>query len=125
VQSWPECARNPNTFREAGTGRETQQNALSSSNAVRFQTATRMPARAFEGGTRLEIYSGDTTIVVFAGNRDQARRAAAALAAIAADSGGSVSARGLRAAARRPGDASACQHRLFPVDPSQIPQEEQ
>jgi hypothetical protein len=125
VQSWPECARNPNTFREGGTGRETQQNALNPSNAVRFQAATRIPAQAFEGGARLEIYSGDTTIVVFAGDRDQASRAAAELAAVAADRVGSASARGLRAAARQPGDASACQHRLFPVDPSQIPQEEQ
>jgi hypothetical protein len=115
VQSWPECARNPNTFLEAG-----REVALNPSDAVEFQSAPWIPARAFEEGIRLEIYSGDTTIVVFAGNRRLAHKAAMALASAAADRVPPDAAQSLQAAAREPGDASTCRNRLSHLSPQSI-----
>jgi hypothetical protein len=112
VQSWPECARDPNTYREPGPRRAKPELMLNPSEAITIQAAPWIPARAFEGGTRVEIYSGDTTIVVFASNRHLANAAGMALASAAADQAVPSSASQLRIAARQPGDGSTCQRRL-------------
>ncbi len=113
VQSWPECARNPNSYgsQEAQPGPR----IILMSDALRVPTAPWIPARTFEGGRRLEIYSGDTTIIVFSSNPRLARAAASALARKAASQAPSSSAPRLRAEARQPGDASTCHYRLRQV----------
>lgn len=112
VQSWPECARDPNSFRPSDRRAAKLEATLNPSKPIRIPTAPWMPAREFEGGRRLEIYSGETTIVVFAANTHLADAAGAALARAAADQAPSDSAARLRSAARQPGDASTCRHRL-------------
>jgi len=111
VQSWPECARDPNSYKPSGALGASEAE-LNPSEAVTIPTAPWIPARAFEGGTRLEIYSGDTTMVVFSGDRRLANEAASSLAGAIARHTGSNRAPQLRSAARQPGDGSTCQHRL-------------
>lgn len=112
VQSWPECARDPNTYREPTPRGAKLEAMLNPNEPVTIPSAPWIPARAFEGGTRLEIYSGETTIVVFARDSHLASAAGAALANAAADQATPSSALRLRSAARQPGDASTCRHRL-------------
>lgn len=111
VQSWPQCARNPNSFRERGPGGRSWEVALNPSDAVRLPGAPWVPAQAFEAGARLEIYSGETTIVVYSRDRHLALVAATALA-VAAHRAAPKSAPQLRSATHQPGDASSCTHRL-------------
>lgn len=113
VQSWPECARNPNSY---GAGEDQAGPSITlMSNALRIPTAPWIPARTFEDGRRLEIYSGDTTIVVFSANPRLAGAAASTLAKKAANQAPSSSAAKLRAEAHQPGDASTCRYRLHQV----------
>jgi hypothetical protein len=70
IQTWPACDRSfadydflPGLFPRPPIGR-----------------LRGVPSARFEGGTRLELYTGDVTVVVFADARGRAARAAAALA---------------------------------------------
>jgi hypothetical protein len=111
VQSWPECARDPKTYKPPGRlGASAAR--LNPSEAVTVSAAPWIPARSFEAGTRLELYTGETTIVVFAGESRLAAEAGAALATAAATHARPASAPRLRSAAHQPGDASTCRHRL-------------
>lgn len=112
IQSWPQCARNPRTFAEPGPGGTSRDVTLNPSTAVRLSNDPDMPVQSFEGGARLEIYSGETTIVAFASNRGLAHQAAIALAA-AAHRARPASPLELKEATRLPGDASTCTHRLI------------
>ncbi len=105
VQSWPECARNPNSYSEpaeAGAG-------LALSEAIVLAAAPQIPAASLEGGKRIEIYTGPTTVVVFASDAALAKTAANALAAAAVSA---TSGEALRAEAAQPGDASTCTNLL-------------
>lgn len=112
VQSWPECARDPNTYRPSDRRAARREATLNPNEPVRIPTAPSIPAREFGGGMRLEIYSGDTTIVVFAANTHLAGAAGAAIARTVANQAPTGSAARLRSAARQPGDASTCRDRL-------------
>lgn len=116
VQSWPECARDPNSYRPSDRRAVRLEATLNPSEPKKIPTAPWVPAREFESGMRLEIYSGDTTIVVFAADTHLADAAGAALARAAAEQAPPGSAVRLRSALRQPGDASTCRHRL-PIRP--------
>jgi hypothetical protein len=79
IQSWPECGRNGGMY-----GDSAADNALNPSDALQLASAPSIPALSFEGGTRIELYTGQTTIVVFAGDPSLALQAADALAQQAA-----------------------------------------
>lgn len=113
VQSWPECARNPNSYGSGGARPGPEITLMS--DALWVPTAPWIPALTFEDGRRLEIYSGDTTIVVFSANPRLAGAAASALAKKVANQAPSSSAANLRAEAHQPGDASTCRYRLHQV----------
>jgi len=67
AQNWPLCERSPALYTEAGRPL-----------VGKRLTVRGVPARIFEDGTRLELYTGRTTVVLF-GRPDQIRRAAAKL----------------------------------------------
>jgi len=69
VQVWPACIRNPSLYKSSQPGAPTPENT----------TARGVPAAFFEGGQRLEIQTGTSTVVVFASTRDDALRVASAL----------------------------------------------
>jgi hypothetical protein len=112
IQSWPECARNPNSYRvSAGTpplletpveGAETE--------PVELAPSIEMPSASLDGGRRLELYGGNTSVVIFAEDPSLAHRAAAVVAkTLTADSPTSAST--LAADATAPGDGSSCADR--------------
>jgi hypothetical protein len=130
VESWPECARNPQSYRlsprakkheeeataqaakeaeEEGTeGSDAKGDASEELNPSEPWTASanpNIPGASFEEGRRVELYAGDTTIVIFASEPGIAKAAADALARIAAPSPTGSS---LQAEAERPGDGSTC-----------------
>ncbi len=96
VQSWPECARNLGSYRLADdpidgepgdTDDDADGAAISSADAAgpawepyMLEGYPDLPAAAFEGGTRLELYAGRTAVVIFADSDKLAARAARALA---------------------------------------------
>jgi hypothetical protein len=98
IQSWPECDRN---FSSYGTAEPPS--ALPPSTSFRLSGSRKIPTAVFERGrtNRIEMYTGQTTIVIFAnGPTDTlARRAAHALARIVTPKVASISATRLRAAA--------------------------
>lgn len=63
VQSWPACERNPALYTEGPEGQMAEANDL---------TVRGVPAKLFDDGSRLELYTDETTVVVFApgANRD-------------------------------------------------------
>ncbi len=72
VQVWPFCRRNLGLYRDA-----------SASGALAEQIVLRgVPALLFDDGTRLELETGRSTVIVFAGTRARVLRIAAALRAI-------------------------------------------
>jgi hypothetical protein len=73
VQIWPACERNLSVYSLTPDG-----DPLPHENT----TVRGAPAAFFEDGTRLEIYSGKETVVLFGVGRSQLRRAADALAAV-------------------------------------------
>jgi hypothetical protein len=73
VQNWPACERNPTTYRLTPRGDPVPHTDLSIRGA---------PAALFEEGTRLEIYTGRTTVVIFGNDPAQIRRAADVLQSV-------------------------------------------
>lgn len=138
VQSWPECARSPNTYRspaEQSSGQESEENensqgnqngqgnengqgeggsgsALNPSEQITLSAAPQIPAAAFEEGRRIELYTGATTIVVFAESASIAHNAANALAAAAAAANPSATEKTLQKEAAGPGNANTCTNLL-------------
>jgi hypothetical protein len=98
IQSWPECDRNFSSYGRAEPARD-----LPSSTSFRLSGSRKIPTAAFERGVtnRIEMYTGQTTIVIFANGPTDAlaRRAAHALARMVAPKLSSTSAARLRAAA--------------------------
>jgi hypothetical protein len=104
IQSWPECDRNFSSYGVIEPPR-----ALSPRKSFLLGGSYKIPTAAFEYGhspTRLEMYTGQTTVVIFtAGVRDPprlARRAAHALARLIAPKLSGTSAARLRALAVDP-----------------------
>lgn len=111
VQSWPQCNRNlsaykapsddvPSPVGDSDGTAQPQEDLTAVEGAERshpwddftLSGFESIPAVSFDGGRRIEIYTGHTTIVVFADTADLASRAAQALASPAADEAGSLSA---------------------------------
>jgi hypothetical protein len=70
IQSWAACKRNLSVYTEAPDGRPVPHENLK----IRG-----VPAALFEEGTRLEIYTGTTTVVIFGSDLDRMNRAAVAM----------------------------------------------
>jgi hypothetical protein len=96
IQSWPECDRNFNT-----DGRANSPKALPPRTSYRLSGSHKIPTAALLYGltTQIEMFTGQTTIVIFSGGPSLALRAARALAHIVAPRVSSRSAASLRAAA--------------------------
>lgn len=87
IQIWPACVRNPAIFKGPAPGA-----------AVSEPTTLRgVPAALFEGGHRLEIQTGTSTVVVFGAERSQVTKVANELEGVNVAVG---SAQNLPAAAR-------------------------
>lgn len=77
VQVWPACVRNLSSY---------QLTPVAGSELPHEDVQVRgVPGAVFEEGTRLEVYSGEETIVLFGDDEAQLLRAAAALSSVAAD----------------------------------------
>lgn len=97
VQSWPECRRDRAGYDDTAPG------ARKAMGLTTFGRGPNpVPGAVFEDGTRLELYTGTTTIVVFADDPRLGRRAAGVLAA-RVQAAGTVPEAQLRALADRPG----------------------
>ena len=96
IQSWPECDRNFSSYVRAKPPSD-----LPPRTSYRLSGSHKIPTAAFEYGitTRIEMYTGQTTIVIFSGGPSLALNAAHALARIVAPKVSSRSAVSLRAAA--------------------------
>jgi hypothetical protein len=113
IQNWPECARNPNSYKpNPGVRLEPEEEQLSNElnpvERIRMSRAPWIPALSFEAGTRIELFGGRTTVVVFANAPKLARDAAEALAGAIAREYPRTRSRTLRADANQPGNGRAC-----------------
>lgn len=108
VESWPECARTPNSYVSSESNSEEGGADLDPNATVSLSSAPQTPAASFENGTRIEVYTGTTTIVVVANEPSLASAAANALAAAAASVTPSRTASELQSDAGQPGNASTC-----------------
>jgi hypothetical protein len=96
IQSWPECDRNFNTDVGANSPK-----ALPARTSYRLSGSHKIPTAALSYGvtTQIEMFTGQTTIVIFSGGPSLALSAAHALTQIVAPKVSSISAARLRAAA--------------------------
>lgn len=76
IQSWPECRRNATSYAADGTDRQ-----LVGEGPYTVAGDPALPALEFEAGTRIELYDGATTVVVFGGERQLTEAAVRALVA--------------------------------------------
>lgn len=76
IQSWPECRRDRVSYDDAGAD-----DVNARQDTTFGQGPDPLPGASFDDGTRLELYTGTTTIVVFADDPDLAQQAANTLAA--------------------------------------------
>jgi hypothetical protein len=112
VQTWPECARDPNSYTpERGMSRG-KEPTLNPRQLVKIKTAPELPAASYNEGTRIELYGGGSTVVVFTHDPALARRAAQALAPGLLRHASPTSAARLDSEADAPGNALACHHLL-------------
>lgn len=113
IQTWPECARDPNSYTpERGPSRG-QKPALNPSELVKISSDPELPATSFEGGTRIELYGGGSTVVIFAPNVTLGKEAARALAHEVFLHASPTTAARLDTEAGAPGNAIACHHLLM------------
>ncbi len=113
IQTWPECARDPNSYTpERGPSRG-RQPVLNPSELVKIRTAPELPAASYNGGTRIELYGGGSTVVIFAPDAKLGQRAAQALAHAMFLRASPTTAARLYAEASKPGNAIACHHSLM------------
>jgi len=112
IQTWPECARNPNSYRADEGSTKGEKSPLNPSNSIVLTSEPELPAESFDGGTRLEMYGGRTTVVVFAPEVALAHEAAEALAPVVMDHALPTTVKRLRVEASQPGDASGCHNLL-------------
>jgi len=109
VQNWPECARNPRSYEpNPGFRSEPEAEALNPHEPVTLSGTPWIPAQSFEGRTRIEIYAGQTTTVVFATTPKLAREAAETLGKEIALSSPVTDAGRLRALSNQPGNGTKC-----------------
>jgi hypothetical protein len=109
VQNWPECAANPNSYKpNPGFSSKSAATDLNPSEPLVLHNAPWVPARTFEARTRIEIYAGETTVVVFATSARLAREAAETIASLVAASAPAAAAVRLRRSANQPGGGTAC-----------------
>lgn len=122
VQSWPECARNLGSYVLANDPVDDEHgediapasgpaDGSSAGSGPAWEPYTidgypSLPAVAFEGGTRLEIYAGRSTVVIFADSDKLAARAARALAPVVSRESQGMSPRELQELAS--GQAPGC-----------------
>jgi hypothetical protein len=78
IQVWPACKRNLGLYKAAAAGTPVPEPA----------TVRGVPGGFFEDGHRLELQTGRTTVVVFAGSRARVLRVAAALRPLGEQSNG-------------------------------------
>lgn len=111
IQTWPECARNPNSYvPERGSTQQAQE--LNPHEGITVPSAPGLPAAEFEGETRIELYGGGVTVVVFSPDPAVGRRAASALAPAVLARAASKTPTHLRKEAEVRGDASTCTYLL-------------
>jgi len=68
IQTWPRCERDPSDY------------AISAHNPLEAKLKVKgVPAHLYEGGLRLEVYTGESTVVVFGTDPDTVLRAGRAL----------------------------------------------
>jgi hypothetical protein len=72
VQIWPACERNPSVYDWTP----------SEAAAIEVLRVRGVPARFYDGGRRLELSTGSSTVVVFGQTREQLLRAARGLAGV-------------------------------------------
>lgn len=104
IQTWPECRRNMASYSITDAAGNQQpyphvQSALAATPAI--------PVATFDQGTRTEIYTGPSTIVVFAENPSVMQRAVQAIGALEASRAPAATASQLLSAAN--GGAAASQ----------------
>jgi hypothetical protein len=99
IQSWPECDRNYSSYGVIESPR-----ALSPRKSFFLSGSYKIPTAALEYGlsTRLEMYTGQTTVVIYSDGSTLAKRAAHALARLIAPKLSGISAVRLRALAVDP-----------------------
>jgi hypothetical protein len=74
IQSWPECQRNYGSYSKGSLDQQMNPSVLTTIGAL-----PSLPAAVFDGGSRLEMYTGDTTVVLFGDNASQLMTTASAL----------------------------------------------
>jgi hypothetical protein len=74
IQSWPECRRNATSYPN-----DPRDLALDGEEPYEVPGYRSLPALAFESGSRIELYGGSATVVIFAEDRMLAQRAALVL----------------------------------------------
>jgi len=74
IQAWPECSRDYAMYADASTTQPTL-----GSTPVTVSALPGVPAASFEGGARLEMYTGNTTVVIFGSDTSGTMSAANAL----------------------------------------------
>ncbi len=84
IQSWPECRRNLASYSTGTIDQEL--------NPISYTNVSGLPEASFDGGARIELYAGTTTVVVFADPPSLARAAADAVASQLAPAGPAVAA---------------------------------
>lgn len=106
VQSWPECRRDLASY----TADDPIGRMVLAHHLIRLSQRPELPVASFEGGSRLEFYTGSTTVVVTAVSPALARAAAdqaarqvpPSLPASSAKASAAVASRALRRLATRP-----------------------
>lgn len=111
IQTWAECSRDPNSY----TPERGSAPPLDPSQLVKVRAAPELPATSFNGGTRLELYGGGSTVVIFAPDATLAARAAQALARAVFRHASPTSEARLDSEASAPGNATTCHHLLAPA----------
>ena len=80
IQSWPQCERNLRSYRVDSRGASGRATTRYPHAMLKLREAPALPAASFDGGTRIEMYTGKTTVVVFAAKPHLGLEAARALA---------------------------------------------
>jgi hypothetical protein len=111
IQSAPECVRNPRAYEPNKPVRHRDEELAPEKERAVLTPAPWIPAAQFEAGTRIELYVASTTVVVFATEAALARKAANALAHLAARYYPRSAKGVLTSYLRTPGDGSSCRLR--------------
>jgi hypothetical protein len=117
VENAPECVRTPRSYGPNRYHHRIKGEPRLESKQLRISAAPWLPALEFDEGQRVELYTGQTTVVLFATRSSLARQAARVVAQIVAREVPSADRARISAAALGPGDGSTCHHFRSAVTP--------